>query len=71
MTKTENGNNHKNYRSTNLEKYLRMNEREKDLEIQKAVSRLQKRIQEILYFIETDTSRAAGPEPQKPDDKLS
>ncbi len=34
------------------EKYVLMNEREKDIEIEKAVARLQKRIQEILYTIE-------------------
>ena len=34
------------------EKYILMNEREKDMEIEKAVARLQKRIQEILYAIE-------------------
>ena len=34
------------------EKYILMNEREKDIEIEKAVARLQKRIQEILYAIE-------------------
>ncbi len=34
------------------EKYVLMNEREKDIEIEKAVARLQKRIQEILYAIE-------------------
>jgi hypothetical protein len=48
-------------RETSLEKYLRMNEKEKDLEIQKAVDRLQKRIQEILYALDSDSSRAAGP----------
>ena len=35
-----------------------MDEKEKDLEIQKAVARLQKRIQEILYLLDTDRSRA-------------
>ncbi len=39
---------------TSLEKYLLMNEQEKDIEIQKAVVRLQKRIHEILYLLETD-----------------
>ncbi len=34
------------------EKYILMNEREKDMEIEKAVARLQKQIQEILYTIE-------------------
>ena len=38
---------------TSLEQYLRMNEKEKDAEIQKAVARLQKRIQEILYLLGT------------------
>ncbi len=39
---------------TSLEKYLLMNEQEKDIEIQKAVVRLQRRIHEILYLLETD-----------------
>jgi hypothetical protein len=34
------------------DKYVLMNEREKDIEIEKAVARLQKRIQEILYTLE-------------------
>ncbi len=42
---------------TSLEKYLLMNEQEKDVEIQKAVVRLQKRIHEILYLLETDKPR--------------
>jgi len=37
-----------------LEKYLLMSEQEKDAEIQKAVARLQKRIQEILYLLEVE-----------------
>ncbi len=39
---------------TSLEKYLIMSEQEKDAEIQRAVARLQKRIQEILYLLETE-----------------
>lgn len=31
-----------------------MNEKEKDAEIQKAIARLQKRIHEILYMLETE-----------------
>ncbi len=34
---------------------MRMSEREKDVEIQKAVTRLQNRISEILYLLETET----------------
>ncbi len=34
------------------DKYMLMNEHEKDIEIEKAVARLQKRIQEILYNLE-------------------
>ena len=34
-----------------LEKYLLMSEQEKDAETQKAVARLQKHIQEILYLL--------------------
>jgi hypothetical protein len=37
---------------TSLEKYLLMGEKEKDVEVQKAIARLQKRIQEILYLLE-------------------
>jgi len=40
--------------STTPEAYLLMNEREKDAEIEKAVARLQKRIQEILYTLEIE-----------------
>jgi hypothetical protein len=47
-------------RGTSLEKYLQMDEKEKDVEIQKAVARLQKRIQEILYILEKDTPGAGG-----------
>ncbi len=39
---------------TSLEKYLLMSEQEKDAETQRAVIRLQKRIQEILYLLETE-----------------
>ncbi len=39
---------------TSPERYMLLNENEKDLEIQKAVLRINKRIQEILYLIETD-----------------
>lgn len=39
---------------SSLERYLLMNEKEKDVEIQKAVERLQRRIQEILYVLETE-----------------
>lgn len=44
----------KDDRKASLERYLRMNEKEKDEEIQKAVGRLQKRIQKILYLHEAD-----------------
>jgi len=37
-----------------LEKYLLMSEQEKDAETQKAVARLQKRIQEILYLLKVE-----------------
>ena len=40
---------------SSIERYVRMSEREKDLEIQKAVTRLQNRISEILYLLETET----------------
>ncbi len=49
-------------RHTSLEKYLSMNEREKDIEIQKAIDRLQRRIQTILYALDKDAPHAAPPE---------
>jgi hypothetical protein len=52
-------------RGASLEKYLLMGEKEKDIEIQKAVARLQKRIQEILYLLEMDKPRVAGAETLK------
>ncbi len=48
------GNTQREMRGTSLEKYLLMDDKEKDVEIQKAVARLQKRIQEILYLLEKD-----------------
>lgn len=50
---------------TSLGKYLQMNEQEKDIEIQKAIVRLQRRIKEIMYILESDGSRAAGPASEK------
>lgn len=41
-------------KTISLEKYLLMSEKEKDAEIQKAVARLQKRIQEILYLLKAE-----------------
>jgi hypothetical protein len=41
-----------------LEKYLLMSEKEKDAEVQKAVIRLQTRIQEILYLLEVESIHA-------------
>jgi hypothetical protein len=37
-----------------LDKYLLMSEQEKDAETQKAVARLQKRIQERLYLLKVE-----------------
>jgi hypothetical protein len=37
-----------------VEEYLRMNERDKDIAVQRAVIRLQTRIQEILYLMENE-----------------
>ncbi len=48
------GNTQKGMRGTSPEKYLLMDDKEKDVEVQKAVARLQKRIQEILYLLEKD-----------------
>lgn len=53
---------------TSFERYLQMNEKEKDAEIEKAVARLQKRIQEIVY-LPGDETRKAKP-PQNKDKKL-
>ncbi len=50
------------YSAPTLEKYLLMDEKEKDHEIQKAVARLQNRIQEILYLLDTDKPSIAGSE---------
>jgi hypothetical protein len=52
-------------RGTSLEKYLQMDEKEKDVEIQKAVVRLQKRIQEILYILEKDMPQADSMKAEK------
>jgi len=41
-------------KTISLGKYLLMSEQEKDAEIQKAVARLQKRIQEILYLLKAE-----------------
>lgn len=46
-------------KSISLERYLLMSEQEKDAEIQKAVTRLQKRIQEILYLLKVENVPAA------------
>jgi hypothetical protein len=54
------GNRKKDDRRTSLEKYLLMTEQEKDAEIQRAVGRLQKRIQEILYLLEPEKVSAAA-----------
>ncbi len=62
MTNVENKDNrNSDYRGTSVDAYLQMNEREKDLEIQKAVERLQKRIQAILYVLESDRPHVVSP----------
>jgi hypothetical protein len=43
-----------------LDKYLLMSEQEKDAETQKAVARLQKRIQEILYLLKVENVPTVG-----------
>jgi hypothetical protein len=61
VKKTNNMDNRlKDARRTSLEKYLLMDEKEKDVEIQRAVDRLQRRIQEILYLLETDKPHAGS-----------
>ena len=52
---------------TTFDQYLRMDEREKDAEIQKAIDRLQKRIQGILYMLETDKQSITGQNKTKND----
>ncbi len=52
---------------TNPARYLRMTSRKKDIEIQKAVDRLRKHIQAILYRLEKEPPRALHPESEQPD----
>ncbi len=59
------GNWHRDDKGTNVESYLRMNEREKDIEIQKAVDRLQKHIQAILYAFDAAPPHAGRPTSKK------
>lgn len=56
-------------RATSLERYLLMDEKEKDIEIQRAVARLQKRIQEILYVLETEKGQMTGPDSRRKKDQ--
>lgn len=46
--------------SPSVEDYLRMDEEEKDIAIQRAVIRLQTRIHEILYLMESETKTKKG-----------
>ncbi len=46
--------------SPSVEDYLRMDEEEKDVAIQKAVIRLQTRIHEILYLMESEIKTKKG-----------
>jgi hypothetical protein len=46
--------------SPSIEDYLRMDEEEKDVAIQKAVIRLQTRIHEILYLMESEVKKKKG-----------
>jgi hypothetical protein len=46
--------------SPSVEDYLRMDEDEKDVAIQKAVIRLQTRIHEILYLMESEIKAKKG-----------
>ena len=48
------------YAGTSLEHYLTMNEKEKDVEIQQAIGRLQTRIQKILYAVEAESGLDDG-----------
>ena len=60
MAAENKGNMKKEERRTSLEKYLLMTDQEKDAEIQRAVGRLQKRIQEILYLLEPEKVSATA-----------
>lgn len=60
----------KDTRATSPEKYLLMDEKEKDAEIQKAVVRLQRRIQEILYLLEKDRPHTDGIKAEKKTDSF-
>ncbi len=51
----------KKEKSPSAEEYLRMNEKEKDAEIEKAVIRLQNRIQKILYLMEAEMKQFSEP----------
>jgi len=57
--------------SPSVEDYLRMDEDEKDVAIQKAVIRLQTRIHEILYLMESeiDNNKIAHKKEGKKDGK--
>ncbi len=46
--------------SPSVEDYLRMDEDEKDIAIQRAVIRLQTRIHEILYLMESEIKTKKG-----------
>lgn len=52
-----------------VEDYMRMDEKEKDVAIQRAVVRLQNRIAEILYLLESETKNKRGPLRKKDDGK--
>lgn len=57
-------------RRPDVEEYVRMNEKEKDLEIHKALIRLQNRIRKILYLMEAETkTRIVKPEKEEKKEK--
>lgn len=68
MEKNESGDRDGFDRAASLEQYLQMDETQKDAEIQKAVARLQKRINEILYSLETELYRRQTPAKEKKND---
>ena len=47
----------KHHWACTLDNYLQMDEKQKDAETQKAVLRLQKRIQEILYLLDGEKNK--------------
>lgn len=63
MRRKDRGDVGRRHSSPSIEEYMKMSEAEKDLAIQRAVMRLQTRIQEILFLL--DREGGAGSENRK------